>query len=89
MNVSVAPGFAAFRSAFAAAQPAVRHEGTTLDVKVPGQSGALRLKVDLKTERPLVREGAARGPEKYLLEVNGRELGAPLLDRALAMPFPP
>jgi hypothetical protein len=81
--------FAAFRAAFAAAQPAVKHEGTTLDVKVPGLAGALRLKVDRKTEQPLVREGAARGPGNYLLEVNGRELGAPLLDRALAIPFQP
>ena len=81
--------FAAFRKAFAAAQPAVKHTATTLDVQVPGLSGALRLKADLKKEEPLVRNGAARGPENYLLEVNGRELGAPLLDRALAIPFAP
>jgi hypothetical protein len=81
--------FAAFRHAFAAGQPAVKLDGATLDVKVPALAGAMRLKADLKAEKPLVREGAARGPENYLLEVNGRELGAPLLDRALAIPFGP
>ncbi|MCX7010373.1 MAG: hypothetical protein NTY53_24560, partial [Kiritimatiellaeota bacterium] len=71
--------FAAFRSAFAAAKPTVKRDSATLDVKVPGLSGALHLKADLKTEKPLALEGAARGPENYVLAVNGRELGTPLL----------
>ena len=81
--------FAAFRHAFAAAKPVVKHDSASLDVKVPGLSGALHLKADLKTEKLLVREGAARGPDNYLLEVNSRELGAPLLDRAIAMELKP
>lgn len=81
--------FAAFRRAFATARPSVKRDNTTLEVKVPGLSGALRLKADLKKEKALVLEGAARGPEKYLLEVNGREIGAPLLDRAIALELKP
>ena len=81
--------FAAFRSFFAAAKTNVKRDSATLDVKVPGLTGALHLKADLKKEKPLTLEGATRGPEKYLLEVNGKEVGAPLLDRAIAIPLAP
>ena len=81
--------FAAFRKTFADAKPIVKHDAATLDVKVPGQAGALRLKADLKKEKCLALEGAQTGPVNYLLEVNGRELGAPLLDRAIAIPLNP
>jgi hypothetical protein len=81
--------FAAFRRAFAAAKPDVQRAGATLAVQVPGLAGMLRLKADLQAEKRLASEGATPGPEKYVLEINGRELGAPLLDRALALPFDP
>ena len=81
--------FAAFRKTFADAKPIVKHDAATLDVMVPGQAGALRLKADLKKEKCLALEGAQAGPVNYLLEVNGRELGAPLLDRAIAIPCNP
>lgn len=82
-------GFSAFRRTFAAATPLVNLAGTLLDVQVPGQAGALRLAVDLEAEKALAIEGAAPEPEDLILEVNGRELGAPLLDRALAIRFRP
>jgi hypothetical protein len=82
-------GFAALRRAFAAATPRVKLAGTVLDAQVPGQAGTLRLVVDLQAEKALAIEGAAPEPEDLVLEVNGRELGAPLLDRALAIRFRP
>jgi hypothetical protein len=81
--------FADFRKAFATAKPTVKRDAATLDVQVPGLSGTLRLTADLKAEKRLAIEGAAPGPRNYLLEVNGRELGAPLLDRAIAIPVQP
>ncbi len=81
--------FAAFRQTFAAARPAVQRDGDTLDVQVSGLAGALRLKANLQQEKRLALEGASSGPAAHVLEVNGRELGAPLLDRAIALELKP
>ncbi|MBM4155545.1 MAG: hypothetical protein FJ221_11035 [Lentisphaerae bacterium] len=75
-------GFAAFREAFARAKASVLVEGDTVDVVAPGLAGPLRVKADLAKEERLALEGAEDGADAALLTVDGREIGAPILDRA-------
>jgi hypothetical protein len=77
-------GFDAFRGAFARAKASVLVEGDTVDVVAQGLAGPLRVKADLAKEERLSLEGAEAGAGDALLSVDGREVGAPILDRAAA-----
>jgi hypothetical protein len=78
-----AEGFESFRKSFSESRSAIIQKGPVLDVTVQGLAGPLRLVADLEKEERLINEGAEPGAYEALLSVDGVELGAPLIDRAL------
>ncbi len=79
-------GFAAFRAAFCKARASVLVEGDVVDIVAQGAAAPLHLKADVSKEERLANEGAEPGAYQALLSVDGVELGAPILDRALRAP---
>lgn len=81
-------GFDRFRRSFAEGSPSVTHAGNRVDIAVPGFDGHLRLVADLAKRERVAREGAEAGADDCMLKVDGREIGRPILERALAVDRP-
>lgn len=75
-------GFAAFRTAFAAARSGAAGPATNFTATAAGLSSALQLVADLEKEMHLEASGGSPGTGDYVLSVNGRELAVPLLEKA-------
>jgi len=72
-------GFDSFRRAFSQAAAQTTVESDTVDVRVSGTSGQLRLAADLAKGQRLACQGGDPGAEDRLLAVNGRDFGREIL----------
>lgn len=77
--------FKEFRKQFSAAKANIIRNNNVLDVSVDGLVSKLRLAVDLERESRLTIDGAEQLDKNALLTVNAKEIGAPLLDKAISL----
>ncbi len=76
-----------FKNIFSKIKPNITVEKDNLDISINGLISTLRLKLDLNKEKHLLIEGEEPEAKNALLMVNSKELGIPLLDKAITIEF--
>jgi len=78
-------GFKDFVKKFNNVKTDIKRDGNIIEVSALSESAKLRLKADIEKEKRLIIEGDDPQARSALLMVNSKELGLPIIERAISL----